>query len=50
MYQYLIAFIIIMIMYAFYSNELNYVYNTASQVSDNKYLSDLSNYYRYHMI
>ena len=50
MYEYLIAFIIIMVIYSFYSSELNYAYNTASQVTENKYLSDLSNYYRYHMI
>jgi len=50
MYEYLFAFIIIMIIYSFYSAELTLAYNTASEVTDNKYLSDLSNYYRYHMI
>lgn len=50
MYEYLFAFIIIMIIYSFYSSELNMAYNAATQITENKYLTDLTNYYRYHMI
>jgi hypothetical protein len=50
LYEYLFAFLIIMIIYSFYSSELNYAYNSAKEATDSKYLTDLSNYYSYHMI
>ncbi len=50
MYYYIIAFLIIMVLYSFYQQEIDYTYNKLTRSSGNGYFSNIKNYYGYHMI
>ena len=50
MYYYIIAFLVIMILYSFYRQEIDYTYNKLTRTSSGGYISSLKDYYGYHMI
>ena len=50
MWYYILAFIIILILYSFYNQEIDYAKQKITQVRGSSYLGNLRDYYRYYMI
>ena len=50
MFYYILAFIIIMALYSFYSPELSSAYDNIARLLPRSYTTRLQNYYGYHMI
>ena len=49
-YYYIIVFLIIMILYSFYRQDIDYAYNNFTRNQKGGYLTNLRSYYGYHMI
>lgn len=50
MYYYIIAFLIIMVLYMFYNQDIDYYYQRLRRTEKANYAGRLINYYKYHMI
>ena len=50
MLYYIIAFIIIMVLYSSYSPELSNAYDNVARIASRSYATRLKNYYGYYMI
>lgn len=49
-YYYIIVFFIIMTLYSFYRQDIDYMYNSLSRRKNRNIFSNLRSYYGYHMI
>ena len=50
MYYYILAFLVIMVLYMFYNQEIDYYKQKVMRTSQAGYVKNITDYYRYHMI